>query len=119
MAKDTPQACPQAWGRDGCSQNLRKRFWQYYNINYLTDNTGMIICRALLKYGYSSFSLAILEYCKVEDLSPSGDEREEYYFKSLGPEYNVCKEAGKPRNTSGLEVSIFVGSAPKMEPKFP
>ena len=85
----------------GCSQNLRKRFWQYYNINYLTDNKGMIICRALLKYGYSSFSLAILEYCKVEDLF----EREEYYFKSLGPEYNVCKEAGKPRNTSGLEVS--------------
>lgn len=85
----------------GCSQNLRKRFWQYYNINYLTDNTSLRICRALLKYGYSNFSLAILEYCKVEDLF----KREEYYFRLLNPEYNICKEPGKPRNTSGLKIS--------------
>jgi len=61
----------------------------------------MRICRALLKYGYSNFSLAILEYCKIGDIF----EREEYYFKLLKPEYNICKEAGKPRNTSGLKVS--------------
>ena len=28
----------------------------------------MNICRALLKHGYSNFSLEIIEYCEVSDL---------------------------------------------------
>jgi hypothetical protein len=83
----------------GSSNNLRKRFWQYYNINYLADNKNMIICRALLKYGYSNFSLTILEYCNVEDLI----DREKYNISLLNPEYNVCKEPGKPNNTLGFK----------------
>ena len=31
----------------------------------------MLIYRALLKYGYSNFSLVILEYCDTKDLFPS------------------------------------------------
>ena len=39
----------------GSSQNLRKRFVQYFNINYLLRNTCMYICNALFKHGYSNF----------------------------------------------------------------
>jgi group I intron endonuclease len=50
----------------------------------------MYICRALLKHGYSSFGLSILEYCSVENLI----QREQYYIDTLVPEYNICKTAG-------------------------
>jgi group I intron endonuclease len=42
-----------------------------------------------LKYGYSNFSLDILEYCKEEDVLL----REQYYLDLLQPEYNILKKA--------------------------
>jgi group I intron endonuclease len=39
-------------------------------------NKSLYICSALLKYGYSKFSLEILEYCEPEKCL----EREKYYF---------------------------------------
>ena len=52
----------------------------------------MVITKALLKYGYSVFSLEILEYCEaLEAIS-----REQYYPDLLKPEYNVLKIAGSP-----------------------
>lgn len=50
----------------------------------------MRIHRALIGDGYESFSLHILEYCKLEDLI----KREQYYLDTLRPEYNICKTAG-------------------------
>jgi len=50
----------------------------------------MPFCRALFKYGYSNFSLEILEYCLVSDLL----KREDYYIKQLKPDYNILQEAG-------------------------
>lgn len=50
----------------------------------------MYINRALLKGGYSSFSLSILEYCSVDNLI----EREQYYLDILKPDYNICTQAG-------------------------
>lgn len=50
----------------------------------------MHINRALLKWGYSSFSLSILEYCSIDILI----QREQYYFDLLKPEYNICTTAG-------------------------
>jgi group I intron endonuclease len=52
----------------------------------------MRICTALLKYGYSNFSLEILEYCEVSELLI----REGYYQQKLNPEYNTAKEPGAP-----------------------
>jgi hypothetical protein len=46
----------------GSSLNLRRRFFEYYNTNRLTKGLSMRINRALLKYGYSAFSLEILAY---------------------------------------------------------
>lgn len=48
-----------------------------------------IIYSALLKYGYSNFSLDILEYCEPNIVI----EREQYYFDLLKPEYNILKAA--------------------------
>jgi hypothetical protein len=52
----------------------------------------MYICRALLKYGNSKFSLEILEYCEPSKCL----EREDYYFQLLKPEYNTAKKPGAP-----------------------
>lgn len=45
---------------------------------------------ALLLYGYSNFSLEILEYCEPSDVI----SREQYYMDLLKPEYNTLKTAG-------------------------
>jgi len=54
----------------------------------------MQICRALLKYGYSNFSLTILEYCDKEKCI----EREKHYidFFGTGTEYNTVKDPSLP-----------------------
>lgn len=44
----------------------------------------------MIKYGYSSFQLEILEYCDIADLT----EREQYYLDKLNPKYNILKIAG-------------------------
>lgn len=62
----------------------------YYNINQLSRTSNTHISRALLKYGYSSFSLTILEYCDLDSLI----KREQHYIDTLKPEYNICRSAG-------------------------
>lgn len=75
----------------GSSTNLAKRFTLYYSLTYLNKQASKsIICRALLKYGHSSFSLSILEYCDAA----KAIEREQYYIDSLKPEYNILQTAG-------------------------
>lgn len=68
----------------GSSQNLRKRFKEYFNTNHLLINTCMNICKALKKHGHSNFELTILEYCEPSKCL----EREAFYQKKLNPEYN-------------------------------
>jgi len=74
----------------GQSINLSKRFIRYFNLSYLNNRNTLVINRALIKYGYSNFSLEILEYCDIANLN----EREQYYFDTLNPKYNVLKIAG-------------------------
>nr|YP_010218776.1 hypothetical protein LK370_mgp047 [Morchella brunnea]UBU98583.1 hypothetical protein [Morchella brunnea] len=47
----------------GSSKDLRVRLRKYFDINYLERHNNMQISRALLKYGYSNFSIEIIEYC--------------------------------------------------------
>ena len=82
----------------GQSSNLSARFINYYNVSYLASKGNLIICRALIKYGYSNFSLKILEYCDKSVLL----EREQYYLDSLNPPYNILKLAG---SSSGFKLS--------------
>lgn len=73
----------------GSSVSLGKRFYRYYNLKILQANK-MIISKALLKYGYNSFSLEILEYCEPSFVI----SREQYYIDLLKPEYNILQKAG-------------------------
>ena len=50
-------------------------------------NDSMLICRSLIKYGYSNFRLEILEYCDSEIRF----DRESYYIAFCSPEYNILK----------------------------
>jgi group I intron endonuclease len=74
----------------GQSVDLAKRFIRYFNISYLKNRETLVISRALIKYGYSNFSLEILEYCDIAYLT----EREQYYLDKLNPKYNILKIAG-------------------------
>ncbi len=40
--------------------HLKHRFLEYFNTNYLLRESSMVICTALLKHGYSQFSLEII-----------------------------------------------------------
>lgn len=85
----------------GSSKNLRDRFYKYYSLHYLIK-INMAICKALLKYGYSNFSLEILEYCEPSECF----EKENYYLKLLKPRYNILKEAGISTGFKFTEGSI-------------
>jgi len=77
----------------GSSVDLSIRFRYYLNTNFLKrqiDINNSKIYRALLKYGYSSFNLEVIEYCDPIILI----EREQYYLDNLKPEYNILKVAG-------------------------
>lgn len=77
----------------GSSVDLKRRFYNYYSIGYLlreTTNNNSYIYRALLKYGYTNFSIEILEYCDPENCV----QRENYYLNLLKPKYNVLSVAG-------------------------
>lgn len=82
----------------GSAVDLSKRLKSYYSPSHLkrVDN---YICRALLLHGYSSFSLTILEFIDITNLSKSEAkklilEREQSYLDSLQLEYNILKIAG-------------------------
>jgi len=85
----------------GSSINLSVRFYTYYSLRYLAKSNRPME-RALLKYGFSNFSLEILDYCNSEDLL----KREQYYLDTLKPEYNVAKIAGSTLGYKHSEESL-------------
>lgn len=97
----------------GSAKNISNRLKNYYNISYLQAETiknKSIIYRSLLKYGYSNFSLDILEYCDFSNLI----KREQYYIDLLKPEYNILKAAGSMLGFKHDEKTIQHMSAIKL-----
>jgi len=76
----------------GSSINLSNRLRMYFHYDTISNTTkgNSIIYSALLKNGYSNFSLEILEYCDKDIVL----EREQYYLNILNPAYNILKIAG-------------------------
>lgn len=74
----------------GSSMNLASRMRNYLNKAFLKSkqNANMPITKALLKYDYYNFSLLILEYAELENLTA----RETFYITHMIPHYNVLKE---------------------------
>jgi hypothetical protein len=77
----------------GSAVDFKDRLTFYFSAkaleNYL-KNSQSYIYNALLKYGYSNFSLTILEYCDKEKCL----EREDYYLSTEKHEYNILSKAG-------------------------
>lgn len=89
----------------GSSVDLKKRIGHYFSFAYLeryVKKGKSQIYAALLKYGYSSFSLEILEYCD-RSIAVS---REQYYIDLLNPEYNILKKAGSSLGYKHSEETI-------------
>lgn len=79
----------------GSSVNLEIRLKGYFSIYFLESvlkRGKSLINSALLKHGYSNFTLKILEYCE----SSKTLLREQYYLDLLKPEYNSLLTAGSP-----------------------
>jgi group I intron endonuclease len=77
---------------------LTNRLKNYFSPKFLRKEVSRnksIISNSLLKYGYSNFSLDILEYCEPNLLL----SKEQYYFDNLYPEYNILKTAGSRLGT--------------------
>lgn len=89
----------------GSSINLSNRFRLYFNYDFISDKNRnkSLIHDALTLYGYSKFTLEILEYCD-ENLVLI---REQHYLDSLNPEYNLLKIAGSLTGFKHSETSIL------------
>lgn len=75
----------------GSSVNLHKRLVNYFNLKYIEGyKNKSIIYSSLLKNGYKSFNLEVIEYCDKTDLI----EKEQYYIDLLKPKYNILNLAG-------------------------
>lgn len=81
----------------GSSVALTRRLLEYYNVNRILNEKSMPINVALLKYGYTNFSLTILEICDKDSLM----SREKHFFEVYSPEYNILKTPGSPDRGSG------------------
>lgn len=79
----------------GSSIDITVRMYTYFSLRSL-EKSNRPIDRALLKYGYSNFSLEILEYTDKNNVLA----REQYYLDLLIPEYNIVETAG---NTLGYK----------------
>lgn len=73
----------------GSSINISVRMYTYFSLRSLAKSNRPID-RALLKYGFSNFSLEILEYCNEDNVL----KREQYFIDLLKPEYNIVQTAG-------------------------
>lgn len=77
----------------GSAKNLASRLSNYLSKRFLyreLTRNNSIISSSLLKYGYSNFSLDILEYCELDVLIL----KKQYYIDTLKCEYNILKTAG-------------------------
>jgi group I intron endonuclease len=79
----------------GQSIDISKRFKNYFSLSYIKSKDSLRINKALIKYGYSNFSLTILEYCDKSDLLV----KEQYYCDKLNPQYNILKIARSSLNS--------------------
>lgn len=83
----------------GSSSNLSQRFSSYFSKPYLERTKSMHICNALRVHGYEEFSLVILVYIEIPNLSKEDARKlivscEQDFLNSLSPEFNKSPRAG-------------------------
>lgn len=86
----------------GKSSNLLDRFLNYSSQNSLKNHPNSLIGKALLKFGFSNFSLTILDADRnltqtgKEHYESTLNEKEQYFINLLKPQYNIRKSVVKP-----------------------
>lgn len=95
----------------GSAVDLSKRLNNYYTSSYLTRPGNSYIYNALINYEYSAFSLSILEYLDIANLSKNEArklliEREQFYIDTLNPKLNILKVAGSSYGYKHTEESL-------------
>lgn len=75
--------------------------YTYYSLVSLAKSNRPID-RALLNYGFSNFTLEILENCKKNNVL----EREQYYIDLFKPEYNIVVEGGSTLGYKHISESL-------------
>jgi hypothetical protein len=83
----------------GSAVDLSIRFRSYYSKTHLVRYNKSYIYNVLHYHGYSAFSLSILEYIDITNLSKEEVrrliiEREQWYIDTINPEYNINPTAG-------------------------
>lgn len=79
----------------GSAVNIRHRWAQHLNDLHRGEHHNRHLQRAFNKYGEATFVFEVLEETRLENLI----EREQHYFDTLNPEYNIARTAG---NTLGV-----------------
>src|SRR5690606_35983492 len=103
----------------GSAVDLSIRLKIYFSKSYLNRDKSMYIYKALLHHSYSAFSLSILEYIDLSHLSKEEArklifEREQHYFNSLGPKYNIQRIAGSSLGQTRSEKSKVLMSEARL-----
>ena len=76
----------------------------------VSGGCSVVLHRALLKYGYSNFSLDIIEYCEPNVKI----SREQYYIDLLKYEYNILKKAGSNlgfKHSEAIKLRMSINNA--------
>ncbi|BDC33838.1 hypothetical protein EMPS_mp25 (mitochondrion) [Entomortierella parvispora] len=101
----------------GSSINLSNRLRDYYKVSIISNkNKGnSYIYNAILQHGYSNFSVSILEYIDVSNLSRFDARKlileiEQKHIDNLKPSYNLLKTAGSPLGHKQSEESKLIRS---------
>ena len=86
----------------GSSIDLSSRFNDHFN----GSRSNILLQRAINKYYLQDFIFIIFEYCEVDLLV----SREQFYFDSLNPEFNILKTAGSSLGYKHTEESKILMS---------
>ena len=74
----------------GSSKHLSKRKTRHFYDLRNNKHHNVILQRAFEKYGETSFTFEVIEYCSEEELF----KLEQYYIDTLAPEYNIGSVGG-------------------------
>ena len=73
----------------GSSKNMEKRFKVHKCELNTKKHKNPHLLNFINKYGIDKLSFEVLEYCEKDKL----EEKENYYFTLLSPQFNICKKA--------------------------
>lgn len=96
---------------------FKKRWWSHRKDLRDCKHANQHLQNAWNKYGEKSFHFSILENCEPEHCIA----REQYYFDTLHPEYNILQTAGSCqgyRHTNATKALIGAASSGKNHPMY-